>query len=153
MAQELEQLVNLLSNGLEELGCASNLEEADVAIKIAGDRSALPPCLRAAAAAVEERTSCRGTGGLLTICLGYGGQQDVVCVLLSSLLSACAAQRWQRFGCVPPCSYMSMSVSACAHGAVSVPGRSGVLLDCFFPVSYLFCNVGRCVCLVMWYAR
>ena len=121
MAQELEQLVNLLSNGLEELGCASNLEEADVAIKIAGDRSALPPCLRAAAAAVEERTSCRGTGGLLTICLGYGGQQDVVCVLLSSVLSACAAQRRQRVSCVSPmllctcvCVYVCARRCVCA---------------------------------------
>jgi len=51
------------------------------------------------------------------------------------------------------CSYVPIYVSTCAHGAVSVPGRSGVLLDCFFPASYLFCNVGRCVCPVIWYAR
>jgi len=141
VAQELEQLVNLLSNGLEELGCASNLEEADVAIKIAGDRSALPPCLRAAAAAVEERTSCRGTGGLLTICLGYGGQQDVVCVLLSSLLSACAAQSRQRVGCV---SYVPMCLCVCLRVRTALCLCLGVL-GCYLTVSSR-----SLTCFVMW---
>ena len=76
--QELEDLLGLIATGLDELRGSADIQKHDIRVKIAGDVAALPPRLRAAAEAVEEATKLRGMGGVLTICLGYGGRQELV---------------------------------------------------------------------------
>ena len=76
--QELEHLLGLIAAGLDELRGSADIEKHDIRVKVAGDIAALPSRLRTAAEAVEAATQHRGSGGLLTICLGYGGRQDLV---------------------------------------------------------------------------
>ena len=76
--QELEDLLGLIATGLDELRGSADIQKHDIRVKIAGDVAALPPRLRAAAEAVEEATKQHGMGGVLTICLGYGGRQELV---------------------------------------------------------------------------
>jgi len=76
--QELEDLLGLIATGLDELRGSADIQKHDIRVKIAGDVAALPPRLRAAAEAVQEETKKRGKGGVLTICLGYGGRQELV---------------------------------------------------------------------------
>jgi len=76
--EELEHLLGLIAAGLDELRGSADIEKHDIRVKVAGDIAALPSRLRTAAEAVEAATQHRGSGGLLTICLGYGGRQDLV---------------------------------------------------------------------------
>lgn len=75
---EVAQLCDLIALGLDELRGSADIEKHDVRVKIAGDVEALPDRLRDAAREVEDATKGRGSGGLLTICIGYGGREDLV---------------------------------------------------------------------------
>ena len=77
-AEEVNQLFELIAMGLDELRRSADIRDYDIRVNIAGARAALPHRLRQAADSVEEETKMRGAGGLLTICLAYGGRQDLV---------------------------------------------------------------------------
>jgi undecaprenyl diphosphate synthase len=76
--EEVNQLFELIAMGLDELRRSADICNYDIRVNIAGARATLPHRLRQAADAVEEETKMRGAGGLLTICLAYGGRQDLV---------------------------------------------------------------------------
>ena len=76
--QELEHLLELIATGLDELRCSNDIIQHDIQVKIAGAVEALPQRLRVAAQAVEEATAMRGSGGMLTVCIAYGGREELV---------------------------------------------------------------------------
>jgi len=75
---EVEQLCDLIALGLDELRCSADIKEHGIRVKIAGAVEALPERLRKSVQAVEDETRDRGSGGLLTLCIGYGGREDLV---------------------------------------------------------------------------
>lgn len=76
--EEVEQLVEVIGRGLDELCNSQDIRDFDIRVQIVGSRDALPPRLRQAADGVEQHTANSTSGGVLTICLAYGGRQDLV---------------------------------------------------------------------------
>ena len=79
--EELDQLFGLIAQGLDELRTSDDIAQFGIRVKVAGALHALPASaqnVRRAAEAVEAATRAGGTGGLLTICIAYGGREDLV---------------------------------------------------------------------------
>ena len=79
--EELDQLFGLIAQGLDELRTSDDIAESGIRVKVAGALHALPASaenVRRAAEAVEAATHAGGSGGLLTICIAYGGREDLV---------------------------------------------------------------------------
>jgi undecaprenyl diphosphate synthase len=75
---EVAQLCDLIAVGLDEMRCSADIKQHDIRVKIAGATEALPDRLRESVRAVEDETKERGSGGQLTLCIGYGGREDLV---------------------------------------------------------------------------
>ena len=75
---EVAQLCDLIALGLDEMRCSDDFKQHDIRVKIAGATEALPDRLRESVRAVEDETKERGSGGQLTLCIGYGGREDLV---------------------------------------------------------------------------
>ena len=70
--------MEVIGRGLDELCNSQDIRDFDIRVQIVGSRDALPPRLRQAADGVEQHTANSTSGGVLTICLAYGGRQDLV---------------------------------------------------------------------------
>mmetsp|Transcript_4942 Transcript_4942/g.17899 ORF Transcript_4942/g.17899 Transcript_4942/m.17899 type:complete len:241 (-) Transcript_4942:332-1054(-) len=75
---EVEELLNLMALGLEQISRDREIADKKIKVRVVGALESLPSRLRRAAEEAERFTERGGEGGTLTICIGYGGRQELL---------------------------------------------------------------------------